>query len=265
MVSNGHQMERGRTFDEVAELYDRARPRYPEALFDDLSQVADLDVSSRVLEIGCGTGKATLSMADRGYDVTAIELGPRLVAVARRNLSGFRNVRVHIGAFEDWSLPDNPFDLVMAATSFGWVDRTVRYSKSAQALKAKGWLAVFDNRHVAGGDNAFFDAVQACYERFMPGTPPGLKLPDPSEIRDNATELEATRLFGAPEFRRYYWEQRYTTAEYLDVLSTYSGHILLSRHQRGALFDCITELIESKFDGAIRKAYLTHLLVAHKV
>lgn len=258
-------MEKRQTFDEVAELYDRARPRYPDALFDDLTRIAGLYRGAKVLEIGCGTGKATLSMAERGLDITAIELGHRLAAVARRNLSEFPNVRVHIGAIEDWPLPNDPFDLVMAATSFGWVDPTVRYSKPAQALRSKGSLAVFDHRHVAGGDNAFFDAAQACYERFMPGTPPGLKLPDPNEILDDATELGATGLFGPPEFRRYYWEQAYTTAEYLEVLSTYSGHILLSRQQRRALFDCITELIESNFGGTIRKAYLTHLLVASKI
>jgi hypothetical protein len=43
------------TFDEVADLYDRVRPRYPRALFDDLFTAAKLRAGDRVLEIGAGT------------------------------------------------------------------------------------------------------------------------------------------------------------------------------------------------------------------
>jgi ubiquinone/menaquinone biosynthesis C-methylase UbiE len=49
----------GRTFDEDAELYDRARPGYPPELFDDLAEVAGTGPGCRVLEVGAGTGKAT--------------------------------------------------------------------------------------------------------------------------------------------------------------------------------------------------------------
>lgn len=49
----------GRTFDSAADLYDRARPDYPEELFDDLIELAGLDQGAHVLEIGCATGKAT--------------------------------------------------------------------------------------------------------------------------------------------------------------------------------------------------------------
>src|SRR6267143_6546045 len=48
------------TFDEAAELYDRARPGYPPELFDDLANLGGLHPGARVLEIGSGTGKATL-------------------------------------------------------------------------------------------------------------------------------------------------------------------------------------------------------------
>src|SRR5690242_3978015 len=41
------------SFDEDAELYDRARPGYPAALFDDLDALAELPPGARVLEIGC--------------------------------------------------------------------------------------------------------------------------------------------------------------------------------------------------------------------
>ena len=40
------------TFDEVPELYDRARPSYPPAVFHDLVALAELPAAARVLEIG---------------------------------------------------------------------------------------------------------------------------------------------------------------------------------------------------------------------
>src|SRR5687767_6420654 len=73
-------------FDSVAEEYDRARPGYPPAMFEDLRSHG-LGPSSSVVEIGCGTGQATLHLAARAGSVTCVELGPDLAAVARRNLA----------------------------------------------------------------------------------------------------------------------------------------------------------------------------------
>jgi cyclopropane fatty-acyl-phospholipid synthase-like methyltransferase len=50
-------------FDEDADLYDRARPGYPAQLFDDLAELAGVGPGCRLLEIGPGTGKATLYMS----------------------------------------------------------------------------------------------------------------------------------------------------------------------------------------------------------
>jgi len=145
--------DRGRlraTFDQAAELYDRARPRYPPALFDDLAELAGIGPGSRVLEIGLGTGQATAPLAERGCRIVAVELGADLAAVARRNLARFPTVEVVTAAFEDWPLPSEPFDLVLATTSFHWVDPAVRVVKAADALRSGGTLATVATHHVAG-------------------------------------------------------------------------------------------------------------------
>src|ERR1700749_200097 len=77
------------TFDQAAERYDRVRPDYPEALFDDLVALARLTTGDHLIEVGCATGKATRPLARRGFRSTCVELGPALAAVARRNLAGF--------------------------------------------------------------------------------------------------------------------------------------------------------------------------------
>ena len=73
-------------FDRAAEDYQRTRPVCPPQLFDDLIDLAGLEAGDRVLEIGCGTGQATVPLAARGLAVTAVELGAELAAIARRRL-----------------------------------------------------------------------------------------------------------------------------------------------------------------------------------
>ena len=170
------------TFDEDAELYDKARPGYPAKLFDDLAALGGLGPGCRVLEIGAGTGKATVPIARRGCELVAVELGARMAAVAKRNLADCPNAQVLEADFETWPLPAEPFDLVVSATAFHWLDPAVRMVKAAQALRPGGFLAVVETHHVANPDNSFFVDVQSCYQRFDPDTRPGFRPPVAADI-----------------------------------------------------------------------------------
>lgn len=262
-MSEGDRERLRSTFDQAAELYDRARPRYPTALFDDLAKLTGIGPGARVLEIGPGTGQATVPLAERGCQVVAVELGAHLAAVARRNLARFPAVEVVTAAFEDWPLPAEPFDLVLAATAFHWIDPAVRVAKAADALRPGGWLATIATHHVAGGDESFFADAQDCYIRWDPATPPeGVPLPAASTIPSSGDELDRSRRFGPAEFRRYEWDQPYTTDSYRDVLLTYSGHRDLDPATQTALLECITGLIDTRYGGRITKRYLTELRAA---
>jgi 2-polyprenyl-3-methyl-5-hydroxy-6-metoxy-1,4-benzoquinol methylase len=65
-----HDLRAG--FDLAAEDYQRTRPVCPPQLFDDLIYRAGLEAGDRVIEIGCGTGQATVPLAQRGLAVTAM-------------------------------------------------------------------------------------------------------------------------------------------------------------------------------------------------
>ncbi|MGA6154349.1 class I SAM-dependent methyltransferase [Stenotrophomonas sp. NPDC087984] len=253
-----------RIFDEDAELYDRARPGYPPELFDDLMEVAGTGPGCRVLEVGAGTGKATLPLAERGCRITAVELGADMAAVARRNLAGFEAVEIVTADFETWPLPEEPFDAVVSATAFHWIDPAVRMAKAADALRPGGALAVVATQHVAGGSEEFFVEVQDCYEHFDPATPPGLRLPAAADVdtSDHADEVARSGRFGPVDFRRYEWDLTYTTAEYLAVLRTYSGHRALPPWAREGLLECIAGLIDRRYGGRVTKRYLTELRVS---
>jgi SAM-dependent methyltransferase len=257
-------MELRATFDTAAALYDRVRPGYPPELYADLEQVTGLRAAARALEIGPGTGIATVAMAQRGYRITAIELGANLAAVARHNLAAYPDCTVEVARFEEWPLPTEPFDLIYSATAFHWIDPTVRFTKAAAALRPGGWLAVWNSEHVGGGTGQFFIDAQDCYERWDPATPPGLRLTPPDQFPDNSLGVEDAPGFDAPIFRRYLWEEEYTAERYIELLQTYSGHIALDDTRRGGLLTCIRGLIEERYGGVIRKAYLTQLMLARR-
>ncbi|MGI8534277.1 MAG: class I SAM-dependent methyltransferase [Candidatus Limnocylindrales bacterium] len=252
------------TFGRDAERYDRMRPSYPARLFDDLAELACIGPSCRVLEIGVGTGQATLALAERGCQVVGVELSPGLAAVARRNLNAFPNVRIAAGAFEDWTLPNEPFDTVLSATAFHWIDPEVRVGKAADALRPGGALATIDTHHVAGGSEEFFAEVQDCYERWDPATEAGLRLPTVASIPSNSEEIDQTGRFEPAVVRRHEREIGYSTTEYRDLLLTYSGHIVMEPAAREGLLSCIQRLMDSRYGGRITKRYLIELRVTNK-
>src|SRR5262249_49991392 len=183
------------SFDRAADLYQRARPDYPEELLDDLVAVAGLAPGDRLLEVGCATGKATLPLARRGFRITCVELGAHLAEAARRNLAGL-DVEVVEGRFEDWQpRAGERFDLVFAATVWNWIDPAVRY--------------VVHVRH--------FD-----------------------------------------------WERVYDAEGYIQLLNTFSGHIMMEDWKRQRLFGEIRLRLGRRQGAAVRRHWGAVLHVAQR-
>jgi SAM-dependent methyltransferase len=253
------------TFDEVPALYERARPGYPPQLFDDLDEW--LPPGSRLLEIGCGTGQATVPLAERGHRITCVELGPNLADAARRKLAGFPAVEVVNANVETWEPAETGFDGVVAFSSFHWLAPDLRYAKPAALLRPRGILAVVSANHVLPADgDAFFLEVQQDYEAVVPDEPETRKGPPrpPEELPDRTEELAASGVFRPLAARRYLYDVVYTAQEYVDVLSTYSGHRALPDRTREELLRRIRRRIESRPGGTVRKTYLALLNVAER-
>jgi SAM-dependent methyltransferase len=251
-------------FEEVPELYERARPTYPEAVFDDIVELAGLKRGDRVLEIGPGTGKATRPLAERGLRVVGVELGEGLARVASERLAGFDNVEIVNATFETWEPAVGDFAAVIAFTAFHWVDPEVRYLKSARLLRRGGALAVVDARHVlTEGSDRFWIDVQEDYDAVVPSDenrPP----PPPEEVPSFEPEIDASGCFGAVTVRRYLWDVTYTADDYLAVLDTYSGHRSIAEAQRFELYERIRRRIEGRTDPRVRKSYVSVLDAARK-
>jgi SAM-dependent methyltransferase len=255
------------TFDTIADRYHEVRPAYPEELYDELISAAGLQPDARLLEVGCGTGKATIPLAERGFAITCLEIGPHLAVAARQNLAAFRGVQVVQQAFEDWR-PAGPghFDLIFAATAWHWVDPAAGYQLAWQWLRPGGHLAIWGAWHVLPVDgDPFFREIQDVYDEVGEGLPPGEAFPVPGGLPGNWTAIEASGLFAVIKAREFIWELSYTAEEYIRLLDTFSGHIDMAPWQRDRIYGEIRRRLAVRPDGRLRRHWGAVLQVARRL
>ena len=143
---SGVDPARARGFDAWAGDYDRFRPTYPEELFQDIAQRLPLPRQPHVVDLGAGTGRASLAMAELGWRVTAVEPGKPMLDVlhGRAANQGLLVSSVQATA-EETGLDAESADLVTAAQSFHWFDKDRALREAARILKPSGGLALFWN------------------------------------------------------------------------------------------------------------------------
>jgi len=250
-------------FDRAAEDYQRTRPVCPPQLFDDLIQLAGLEAGDRVIEIGCGTGQATVPLAERGLAVTAVELGPELAAIARRRLAGFPAAEVVTCSFEDWQPQDAMFDAVVAVNSLHWIDPQLRYSKPGRLLRSAGAMAVAGCKWARPADaGRFWTDVQADYRAVgYEGDPP----PPPEQISPWHFPREACRHFKEVASRRYPFEVRYSAEDYLANLATQSSTRALGETRSAEFLGRVRQRLESFGWPRLTATFVAYLTVGQRM
>jgi ubiquinone/menaquinone biosynthesis C-methylase UbiE len=253
-----------KTFNSQAELYNKIRPTYPEVLFDTLIEKVKLQPDSKVLEIGPGTGQATIPMASKGYDITAVELGSDLANLASYNLRNYKNVKIITGAYEDIIIEPSTFDLIYAATAFHWIKPEFKYRKTYDILKKNGHLAIIGTNHVSDdSEDSFFFEAQPIYKKYKPGGKydENFRLPSNSSLK---IEDYDNKLFHLVSFQTFPQIIYYTAQEYSQLLDTYSNILALEVEKRIGFLTEIEELINKKFGGKIQKHFAMSLTILRK-
>jgi len=252
-------------FGEVADLYDRYRPTYPDVVFDRIVQFGELRPGTRALEVGAGTGRATRPLGLRGLLVTALEPSPAMARLARRNTADLPAVRVEEASFEEWPLPSEPFGLVASAQAWHWVRPEVAYSKARDALQPGGALALVwntatgeENRSGSGAE--LEEEIGEVYRREAPSLSQGV----PGEREpDRQHEIVASGAFVDVVREDYPWSTTYTSEEYLGLLRTQSDHRLLDPRVLERLLSGI-ELVLAGHGGKIDQRYVAKLYLARR-
>ncbi|HTP06801.1 MAG TPA: class I SAM-dependent methyltransferase [Anaerolineae bacterium] len=251
--------EDSRRFDGVADRYAAYRPAYPQALIDTLISITGIQGDSKILEIGSGTGKATLPFAQRGFSMLCIEPGKNLVAVAAQALRDFPRVEFETVAFEQWHERPREFDLVMSAQAFHWIPKAIGYAKAARALKETGQLALFWNMH-PDPTGAIFLNLRKVYEECVPEWI-GQSHSCEELIKQREADIRDSGCFGDIQVKRFPWSIKYDAAQYVGLLGTYSDHLRLPEERRQRLYQSVVAVI-TQHGGIIEKPYLAVLYVA---
>jgi SAM-dependent methyltransferase len=234
-------------FGSVAELYDRARPRYPEAAIDGLVAQAKLARGDEIVEVGAGTGKATGQLARRGLRVVAIEPSAAMAAVGEARCRGFGDVSFVRTEFESWA-PPRSFRALVCANAWHWIDPAARYRLAFAALAPGATIACLWMLPDWSGC-ALRDDLRALYRAFVPELEPRFPMhpaSDPGKLAgDWVAEITAAGgRFGDPRIEWFESSARFSARSYVDVLGTHQDHILLSASRRDALTAAIAATID---------------------
>ncbi|MDQ2789165.1 MAG: class I SAM-dependent methyltransferase [Pseudonocardiales bacterium] len=251
---DNERMHRARSFGQVAELYDRWRPGYPDALYVD---VLELGAGGRVLEAGAGTGRATLALAARGASVVAVESDAAMAAVARRRTRGMA-VDVQESTFEDCAVAAGTFDLVVAAQAWHWLDPERGAPVAARALRPGGALCLWWNRpaELAG---PVWNAIHDAYAEHAPALDRRAAL---HQQPDREQQIEPAPGFMPWSVQTYDWSATYDAESYSGLVQTHSDHLLLPSTQRERLVEAIRTAIIDAGAGRLDYHYRTLLLTA---
>src|SRR3989344_3675167 len=131
------------TFGGISELYEKARPGYPQALIDDIIKFSNINQNGKILDVGCGSGQATLPLAQLGFNVLGADISLDLINIAKQKCEKYANVDFQVSPFEEVKLPNCSIDVITCGMAWHWIAQEIRYKKALELLKQGGTLALF--------------------------------------------------------------------------------------------------------------------------
>ncbi len=223
-------------FDSAALAYDRFRPRYPPSLFADLLAAYGMKRGLRAVEIGAGTGIATLPLVECGFEVTAIEPAAAMAELLEAKVAG--RARVVVSRFED-AAPERGVGLVAAFNSWHWVDPRPGVDRLVETLRPGGVVALVWTEVISWGEDPFTARLAE-----VSGHPWDSPLP---EIVDSKDVVATDERFTPIGQRRYRFERPLDARSFVEVTRTYGGHL-----SEPLLLE-VEALIHDEFGGTVTK------------
>ncbi|MDP3990045.1 MAG: class I SAM-dependent methyltransferase [archaeon] len=227
------------TFGKVSELYDSSRPSYPTVLINDVLALSKIKKGDEILDVGCGSGKATVLFGGRGYDITGLDISENLLRIAEKKTYDFPEVKYVVGSFEENSFPDKSFDLIISAQAWHWVDPDKSYNVADRLLKKGGSLALFWNFEIY----EISEFLQELEQLFIGNCLKYIPQQDTKSIEDR---IERSGLFEIYQKVDYIWNEKFTSERYLNLVKSLSWVNSLTADKIDDLLNEVELLLQSR-------------------
>jgi SAM-dependent methyltransferase len=256
------ERERRDVFGEAVDQYASARPGYPEAMIDDVLEYAD--PVSEILEVGAGTGKATVAFAARGVAMTCLEPDPRMAGRLAQECSSFPQVTIEVTRLENYSRPV-AFDALIAAQSWHWVDPSRRWDLAHEAVRTGGAIALFWNKYIVADPDRRNQLADIDVRYGVDYRANGVTIEQNEgeiELEEGwpAYDLASDSRFEDLVSRRYRRVLEYDNSTYVDLLASASAYRLLEPTIREQLFGEVRTVLAGH-DGSLSMHIVTDLFL----
>lgn len=252
-------------YNNIGEDYDKTRPSYEPELIQWIINTLQLNEQNQLLEIGCGTGKATLTFSQLNCSLVGLEPNPDFYVIAQKNCSTYPKINLKATSFEEWQPKGQLFDGVIAANVFHWLPPQISYPKSYQILKEKGHLILLWNLSLQPTWD-IYQTLQPIYQTYAPT----LDKYETIEQQKMVIKQFGNLVLESQQFHHLQDKQKvcrviYSVDDYLTLLSTYSPYIALKADIRQSLFEELRQQLMIITDGMLSLTYLAAAQIAQKL
>ena len=242
-----------RSFELVADLYERARPEYPAEAIAWMADRIDLREGRTVLDLGAGTGKLTRALVSTGAGVIAVEPGEAMLRELRRAVPAAQALH---GAAEDIPLPDKSVDAITVGQAFHWFREDEALPEMHRVLRPHGALVLTWNErdHDTPMQREITELIAPCVPPGRPGSESWTKsFVDYTFAHEN--------LFGPLEERRFPFAQELDAEGLVDRIGSISFVAAAAPELRSGLEGELRNLVARK-GGKVELAYLTSVYIS---
>jgi ubiquinone/menaquinone biosynthesis C-methylase UbiE len=232
-------------FSASAEVYERARPGYPEEAVGWVAERLGIGPGRDVLDLAAGTGKLTRQLVPFGARIVAVEPIDAMRTELERAVPG---VKALTGTAEAIPLPDGSVDAVTCAQAFHWFRPDEAVREIRRVLRPRGGLAlIWNGRDLDDPKHARVDELLA---------------PHRSEFPSGEEHWRA--VLGPLEARTWRYSKSLTVAEYVDRVASTSFVGAMETDRRRELLDEVRDAV-STFDEPLDLRYLTDVYVCESL
>lgn len=263
MIFQGEKMFDA-SFDIFANNYDDVRPGYPAQMYNDIQKICAVSDQSNLLEIGAGSGIATVELAKLNCRIIGIEPGSNLVVIAKQKTAEYSNVEIREVMFEEFETKEK-FNTILALTSFHWISEYMKYKKVFDLLDDNGSFVLVWNSFFQS-DSPVAQEINALYQEILPDVYPAsdINVNDAvlQKLNGREKEIHDSDLFYIHFLRKYVTVCNYDSDTYPKLLNTFPKIIKTDKKRRQEFLDRVG-LIVKKY-GKISIPLLTTLIICKK-